>query len=350
MSKTFKTSKISLDFDDSSSEEEENSTSSEFEGEFISSESDSESEVPEQVENNVSEQKPGVIGYIRVSNKRKQIGKDHVSLEMQQKKIEEFAEKHDMKVKAFFMDKGKTAKTRRGREELAKAIEALEAGDYFVFYDFKRLARNTIDSALLLQEIEHDKGAKAVSIQESFVKSGTSHGKLMRDIFAALAEYDNAVKSQNAKDTIEWKKKKGEHVGRVPYGKIIDKDTKSLVDNPSEIKIIKIIIELRENFTYKGKKLKRFEGKKKITYAEIADFLNEKKLSGREYTTDTGEKKTRKFTSDMVKNIYNRNRKDENEFNLITDLTEDYLSKYSKSQLNKVISIIASCKQFTSDH
>ena len=60
----------------------------------------------------------------------------------------------------------------------------------------------------------------------------------MRNILNAVSQYERALIRMRIKAALAVKKKRQERIGSVPYGKQLDPDGKTLLDNPEEMKTI----------------------------------------------------------------------------------------------------------------
>jgi len=118
-----------------------------------------------------------IIGYARVST-------DGQTLDTQQAALKAAgAEK-------VFAEKVSGAQT--DRKALAKAIEALGAGDVLLVTRLDRLARSTRDLLNVLDTIS-DKGAGFKSLADSWADTTTPHGRLMLTVLGGLAEFEREL-------------------------------------------------------------------------------------------------------------------------------------------------------------
>src|SRR5262245_10935260 len=118
-----------------------------------------------------------IIGYARVST-------DGQTLDAQQAALKTAgAEK-------VFAEKVSGAQT--DRKALAKAIEALGAGDVLLVTRLDRLARSTRDLLNVLATIS-DKGAGFKSLADAWADTTTAHGRLMLTVLGGLAEFEREL-------------------------------------------------------------------------------------------------------------------------------------------------------------
>ena len=89
-----------------------------------------------------------------------------------------------------FAEKVSGAKT--DRKELAKAIEALSAGDVLLVTRLDRLARSTRDLLNVLATIS-EKGAGFKSLADTWADTTTPHGRLMLTVLGGLEEFEREL-------------------------------------------------------------------------------------------------------------------------------------------------------------
>jgi DNA invertase Pin-like site-specific DNA recombinase len=118
-----------------------------------------------------------IVGYARVST-------DGQTLDAQQASLKAAgAEK-------IFSEKVSGAKT--DRRQLAKAIDALNAGDVLLVTRLDRLARSTRDLLNVLATVS-DKQAGFRSLADPMIDTTSPHGKLILAVLAALAEFERSM-------------------------------------------------------------------------------------------------------------------------------------------------------------
>src|SRR5262249_15184560 len=118
-----------------------------------------------------------IIAYARVST-------DGQTLDAQQAALKAAgAEK-------VFAEKVSGAQT--DRKALAKAIDALGAGDVLLVTRLDRLARSTRDLLNVLATIS-DKGAGFKSLADAWADTTTPHGRLMLTVLGGLAEFEREL-------------------------------------------------------------------------------------------------------------------------------------------------------------
>jgi DNA invertase Pin-like site-specific DNA recombinase len=78
------------------------------------------------------------------------------------------------------------------RKALAKAIDALGAGDVLLVTRLDRLARSTRDLLNVLATVT-DKGAGFKSLADAWADTTTPHGRLMLTVLGGLAEFEREL-------------------------------------------------------------------------------------------------------------------------------------------------------------
>jgi DNA invertase Pin-like site-specific DNA recombinase len=90
----------------------------------------------------------------------------------------------------IFKEKVSGAKT--DREQLAKAIAALDDGDVLIVSRLDRLARSTRDLLNVLATIAA-KGARFKSLGDAWCDTTSAHGRLMLTVLGGLAEFEREL-------------------------------------------------------------------------------------------------------------------------------------------------------------
>jgi DNA invertase Pin-like site-specific DNA recombinase len=118
-----------------------------------------------------------LIGYARVSTDGQTLDAQHASL------------------KAAGADRvyaEKVSGARSDRKQLARAIDALGAGDVLSVTRLDRLARSTRDLLNVLATVS-GKGAGFRSIADAWADTTTTHGRLMLTVLGGLAEFEREL-------------------------------------------------------------------------------------------------------------------------------------------------------------
>lgn len=178
---------------------------------------------------------PKKILYTRVSSEGPH--EMHISLEMQ----EEFCTKNNPDL--IVISEGKCSAFKNKQKIILEIIELLICGDELHVYDITRFSRNYYNS-LLFSDSVIDKGAIIVSHLDAFNHIGTPQTRkvFLKLAIDAAAEVD--CMSFRARQNIMFLKKKGNAVGRIPYGfdRTIVSGIRVNIENKDEKKIIKKIV------------------------------------------------------------------------------------------------------------
>ena len=126
--------------------------------------------------------------------------------------------------------------TRTDRPGLTAALAAVGKGDALVVYSLSRLSRSTKHTLELADRLEKA-GADLVSLSER-IDTTTAAGKMVFRMLAVLNEFERDQLAERTSAAMQHKKRKGELVGAVPYGKILSADGKTLADHPAEQQIL----------------------------------------------------------------------------------------------------------------
>ena len=179
--------------------------------------------------------------YIRVSTvKQAQHG---VSLEAQQAKGEAYANLYDLEIVATCIDAGESAKS-LNRPALQDALGHLESGDAEALLVVKldRLTRSVKDLSVLIDDYFASRFS-LLSVSEN-IDTRTAAGRLVLNILASVSAWEREAVSERTKAAMAHKVKKGEPVGRAPFG--FQYKSGRLVKIPSEQKVISEMVALRK--------------------------------------------------------------------------------------------------------
>ena len=181
--------------------------------------------------------------YIRVSTAMQV---DGYSLEAQKERLMKFAEFQDMEVVREYCDAGKSGKSITGRPEFQRMLqdvaEADEGVSFILVFKLSRFGRNAADVLNSLQYIQ-DYGVNLICVEDG-IDSSKDSGKLTITVLSAVAEIE---RENILVQTMEGRKQKARegkwNGGQAPFGYELDTKNSSLVVNPEEAEIVKIIFE-----------------------------------------------------------------------------------------------------------
>lgn len=197
------------------------------------------------------------VGYIRVSSAG-QVA-DGVSLDAQKDKIRAWATINDAELVQIFADEGISG-CRSDRPGLLQAVDyAQQNKAALIVYSLSRLSRSTRDTLDMAERLDKA-GADLVSLSEK-IDTTTAAGKMVFRMLAVLNEFERDQVSDRTKAALAWKKSQGEKTGgKAPFGYKTQADGKTLTPDLQEQRIIRQILQFRE------------QG---MNYSRIARRLNE---------------------------------------------------------------------------
>lgn len=201
---------------------------------------------------------PGLaVGYLRLSpgDRKSGQGADAAGVEAQRSDIRRWAAANGVEIVAWFEDidtcgQAESLDTpladRPGMMAAISAVRELGAG-LLVVQKRDRLARDVMLAAMATRLVERE-GAKIVSA------NGAGNGEspeaaLMRGIIDLFAEYELAMIRARTRAALAAKQTRGEHVGSVPYGFILDKQSGRLVPCEEELRVVERVRLLRSRMT-----------------------------------------------------------------------------------------------------
>ncbi len=141
-----------------------------------------------------------IIGYARVSTDGQTLDAQQVSLKA-------------AGAQRIFAEKVSGAKT--DRKQLAKAIQALQAGDVLLVTRLDRLARSTRDLLNVLATVA-DRGAGFKSIADPMIDTTSPHGKLILAVLGALSEFERSMILSRTDEGRKRAQARGVRFGRKP--------------------------------------------------------------------------------------------------------------------------------------
>jgi DNA invertase Pin-like site-specific DNA recombinase len=104
---------------------------------------------------------------------------------------------------------------RVARPELSAALRACRAGDMLVIWKLDRLGRNTKHLIEIAEDLAH-RGIGLKTLTGFDLDTSTPHGRLMLQMFAALAEYERALIQERLHAGIAAARARGRKGGRKP--------------------------------------------------------------------------------------------------------------------------------------
>lgn len=237
-------------------------------------------------------QNPGkkrVVIYIRVST-QEQVVEGH-SIEAQEVRAREYAERMGYEVVEVYIDEGLSGKSTKHRAAYQQMMSDARAGnfDLVVIWKLTRLGRNMLDILNTVEEfIELD--IELFSISENFDIS-TSSGKLMLQLLSSFSEFERNQISENViMSMMSLVRDQQRYAGgrRLGYVSGLDDDgRKQLIIEPEEAKIVQLIYakflggdEFRTIANYLNRQGYQTLKKNKFTPTAVRDILQNKIYGG----------------------------------------------------------------------
>jgi DNA invertase Pin-like site-specific DNA recombinase len=184
------------------------------------------------------------VAYIRVSTDKQA---DHgVSLEAQRDKILTYAKLYDLDLVAIIDDPGSSAKNLE-REGLQRALAMLHNGEASALLVTKldRLTRRVKDLATLIEDFFQDGVYTLLSVCDN-IDTRTASGRLVLNVLMSVAQWEREIISERTKESLSFKKVKGEDLGRPKYGYVATDDSINYVEHTDEQRLIETIRTLRQ--------------------------------------------------------------------------------------------------------
>jgi len=198
--------------------------------------------------------KRNAIIYIRMSTEY-QVQTDSNSSEMQRAACHKLCENKGLHVKKI-IEQVKSG--RKYREDLFNVIKnEMRSGDCIVVYSISRFARKQLHAHTLLDILKRKK-CSLLSVTENM---DTNNDDTTVGLYAWLAEFESRQIGARVKTALEEKRKRGEHVGAIPFGfRLSEGKGSPLEENPSEMDLLR--------------RMRRMRTEDKMSYMKISRQLN----------------------------------------------------------------------------
>lgn len=204
------------------------------------------------------------VGYLRVSTESQ--ADSGLGLEAQQAAISAAATRLGLPLEDVFTDTVSGGLALEHRPSLVAALDAIRAGDVLLVAKRDRLGRDVLNVAMIERLVER-RGARVCSAAGEGTDDDGPTGRLMRQIIDAFAEYERALIRARTRAAMAAAKKRGQRVGRIPFGMALGDDGRTLVPCPEERAVLAEIRRLRS---------------RGLALISIADELNDRGLRNRQ--------------------------------------------------------------------
>jgi len=154
------------------------------------------------------------IGYVRVSTLKQEI-----SVDMQTKKIKQYAELNDLELQDIIIDHGKSAKNlkRPGAKKLLSLVKSHKI-DTVIIYKLDRLTRSLKDLNNLI-ELFNKNDVSLASIKDS-LDTRTANGRMVINLLGTISQWEREVIGERTSEALQELKASGKRYGNIaPFGK-----------------------------------------------------------------------------------------------------------------------------------
>ena len=193
---------------------------------------------------------------------------DGYSLDAQQDRLNRYADFNKMEIVREYCDAGKSGKNITGRPEFQQMLRDVEQGrdsvDYILVFKLSRFGRNAADVLNSLQNIQ-DYGVNLICVEDG-IDSSKESGKLTITVLSAVAEIERENILVQTMEGRRQKAREGKwNGGQAPLGYRLSPQKDSLVIEPAEAEIVRIIYD---KYVHEG-----------LGFKAISDYLNSRGYS-----------------------------------------------------------------------
>lgn len=149
-----------------------------------------------------------IYGYIRVSSSKQ-------TIEHQKFEINEYANKHNIKVDDWIMEQISSRKSLKNRK-LGNLLECLQEGDIIIATEISRLGRSLLEVMGILESCLTKK-CQIITIKENYHLGNDIQSQVLAFAFGLSAQIERDLISQRTKMSLDSIKATGKRLGR-PFG------------------------------------------------------------------------------------------------------------------------------------
>lgn len=185
-----------------------------------------------------------VIGYIRVSTEEQ--ASNGQSLDAQRAKVEAYAKLYDLELIAVIEDAGQSGKT-LNRTGLQSVLATLRRGEAegVVITKLDRLTRSVADWQVLIDGFFGERAGKQLFSVSDSIDTRTAAGRLVLNVLLSVAQWERETIGERTRDALGHKIRSGQRCGKVRYGYDLADDGRTLVPNPDQQTVIRLVEKLR---------------------------------------------------------------------------------------------------------
>ncbi len=210
------------------------------------------------------------------------------SLEAQQETLRQYAEYREWEVAGEYCDAGKSGKSIKGRPAFQRMLDDIvdqkDNISFVLVFKLSRFGRNAADVLNSLQYIQ-DFGVNLICVEDG-IDSSKDSGKLTITVLSAVAEIE---RENILVQTMEGRKQKARegkwNGGQAPCGYRVDPKNSTLVIEPDEAEIVKIIYD---KFAHTD-----------MGFVGISDYLNKHGYTKSKYR----DQELSHFSRGLIKNV-----------------------------------------------
>lgn len=193
-----------------------------------------------------------VIPYRRVSSDEQ--AARGVSLEAQEERLAAYVRSEGLCAVEWLCDPGRTGGDME-RPGLKRALELLDAGeaDGLAVVKLDRLTRCLRDWELLCDRYFLPGRGKRLHVLVDPVDLETATGRMLARIRIAVGQHELETTIERTEEAMAHKRRAGERLGNLPYGKRVAEDGKTLVADQFELGVLHLMTGRRAaGWTYRG--------------------------------------------------------------------------------------------------
>ena len=182
--------------------------------------------------------------YTRVST---QMQVDGYSLDAQRDRMVSYAEFEKMHVVHEFSDEGRSGKNTAGRPRFMEMLHRIRDGNpdevtHVLVFKLSRFGRNAADVLSSLQLMQ-DNGVELICVEDG-IDSSKEASKLLITVLAAVAEIEREnIQAQTMAGRLQKAREGKWNGGQAPIGYRIDKESGTLVIEPEEAEMVRLIFD-----------------------------------------------------------------------------------------------------------
>jgi len=200
-----------------------------------------------------------VVLYTRVSSDQQV---DNTSLDQQEKIGKEYCKRKNYELVKIFREEGESAKfmdRTRLKEVLGFCAKKKNDITFFIVYKYDRFSRS-LENHVIIKAMLSKAGVKLISITEEVDESPS--GRLMENILASFAQFDNEVRTERFVNGMRAKLEQGFWTWKPPLGYIRDIKSpdkhKPIIPDPDSFKIIKEAWQMLLSRNYKPAEIQQY--------------------------------------------------------------------------------------------